>query len=608
VGRGNRASGRFFERYIGTGNRGVELIVVLIAALVFLLSVISPPALMDDVDSVQAQIARNMLTSGDWVTAHLDGVAYLEKSPLKYWMIAVSYMIFGIHDWAARLPIAFSAIALCWLTAHIGSWAFRKPDDKYAGFYSGLVLATCVGLFLFTRILIPDVILTLAITAALYGIVRSLDSEEQRPFRWAMLFWFSMAAGILLKGLIASLFPVAVAGIYLLVTGQLFRLETWKRLYIVPGMALFLALAAPWHVLATIRNPPYFDFTLHSESGSYRGFFWFYFFNEHILRFLNTRYPRDYNTVPRPLFWAFHLVWFFPWSAYLPAVAALNFLGEDRASRLRLLALCWIGFVLLFFTLSTTQEYYSMPCYPAFALLLGSAMAAPSKLLRPATKVLGVMAAALSALLLFLLLAARGLPTPGDISLALNSNPELYTLSMGHIADLTQQAFAYLRLPLALAAFATAIGAVGALAFRGRRAYLALAVMMILFFQAARIALIAFNPYLGSKPLADALVAAPPGELIVDDQYYSFSSVFFYANRDAWLLNGRVNNLEYGSYAPGAKNPFLNDRQFSERWRSSQRYYVLAEIKPAQRLQALVPGSPWRTVAASGGKLLLTNQ
>src|ERR1700743_1002401 len=114
---------------------------------------------MDDVDASQAQIARTMLVSGDWVTAHLDGVKYLEKSPLKYWMIAVSYMIFGVHDWAARFPIALSAVLLCWLTARIGTWAFSPP----AGLYAGLALATSVGLFLFTRILIPDVILTLTI-------------------------------------------------------------------------------------------------------------------------------------------------------------------------------------------------------------------------------------------------------------------------------------------------------------------------------------------------------------------------------------------------------------------------------------------------------------
>ena len=574
------------------------------AAAIFLFSVVSPPALMDDVDAVQAQIARNMITSGDWVTAHLDGVAYLEKSPLKYWMIAASYLIFGVYDWAARLPIAISAILLCWLVARFGRWAFGEA----AGFYAGLVLASCVGLFLFTRVLIPDVVLTLSITAALYGLLRCLEPEERRPFRWAMLFWGAMAVGILLKGLIAAVFPVGAAGAYLLLTGQLFNRTTWKKLSLAPGIALFLLVAAPWHVLATLRNPPCFDFTLHSESGSYRGFFWFYFFNEHILRFLNTRYPRDYNTVPRPLFWALHLVWFFPWSVYLPAVARLSFRGPERAARVRQLALCWLGVVLGFFTLSTTQEYYSMPCYPAFALLLGCAMASGAMWLSIATKIAGSVAAVLTVALLYFLAGTRGLATPGDISVALNSNPDLYTLSLGHMADLTAQAFAYLRVPLVIAAAATALGAAGALLLKGRRAYLSLALMMVLFFQAARVALIAFNPYLGSKVLADALVASPPGELIVDDQYYTFSSVFFYADRDAWLLNGRVNNLEYGSYAPDAKNPFWNDKQFQTKWRSPQRYYLLAESKPASRLHALVPAAAWHTVAESGGKLLLTNR
>ncbi|MDQ6701129.1 MAG: glycosyltransferase family 39 protein, partial [Acidobacteriota bacterium] len=107
---------------------------------------------MDDVDAVQAQIARNMLQSGDWVTARLDGVAYLEKSPLKYWMMAVCFRIFGVHDWAARIPIALSAILLCWITARFTAWALGGR----AGLYAGLSLATCIGLFLFTRVLIPD--------------------------------------------------------------------------------------------------------------------------------------------------------------------------------------------------------------------------------------------------------------------------------------------------------------------------------------------------------------------------------------------------------------------------------------------------------------------
>src|SRR5215471_37719 len=142
------------------------LAVALVAAAVFVGCMVSPPSLMDDVDAVQAQIARNMLQSGDWVTARLDGVAYLEKSPLKYWMIAVSFAVFGAHDWAARIPVALSAVLLCWVVARFASWAFEGKT----GLYAGLVMATSVGLFLFTRILIPDVILTLTIAIALWGL------------------------------------------------------------------------------------------------------------------------------------------------------------------------------------------------------------------------------------------------------------------------------------------------------------------------------------------------------------------------------------------------------------------------------------------------------
>src|SRR6476619_2129822 len=114
-----------------TSSLRYQVIVVLFAAAVYLGCCLSPPGLMDDVDAVQAQIARNMLDSGDWVTAHLNGIKYLEKSPLKYWMIAVAYMIFGVRDWAARIPLAISTIALCWVTARFGRWAFGELPGFY---------------------------------------------------------------------------------------------------------------------------------------------------------------------------------------------------------------------------------------------------------------------------------------------------------------------------------------------------------------------------------------------------------------------------------------------------------------------------------------------
>ena len=166
---------------------------------------------MDDADAVEAQIARNMLTSGDWVTARLDGVKYLEKSPLINWTMAVSYEIFGAYDWAARIPVALSAMGLCWLTAAFGIWAFGRR----AGFYAGLILATCIGLFLFTRVQIPDVMLTLTVALAMWAFLRALDEEEPRPRLWAFVWAASLGVGLLLKSTVAVLFPVAGGAIYL---------------------------------------------------------------------------------------------------------------------------------------------------------------------------------------------------------------------------------------------------------------------------------------------------------------------------------------------------------------------------------------------------------
>ena len=575
--------------------------VLALASAIFLACIVSPPSLMDDVDAAQPQVARNMLDSGDWVTPHLDGIAYLEKPPLKYWLIAVSMSIFGVHDWAARLPLALSAIALCWLVFQIGCWAFSAR----AGLYSGLVLSTCVGLFLFTRVLIADVLLTLTVTLALWSFARALDDNEPRPRLWAALMAAGIGLALLTKGLIGALFPIAAALIYLAFSRQLLHLETWRKLRVFSGVLIVLAIAAPWHVLATLRNPPYFYFGLNSGPGEYHGFFWFYFFNEHVLRFLNRRYPHDYDTVPRLYFWLYHLLWLFPWSAYFPAVASLSFRPVDRAGKLRMLALCWTGFVLVFFSFSSTQEYYSMPCYPALALLLGSAMTSQqAKTLRLGTRMVSILSATAVLTLGYILSRVWSAPTPGDISDALRQNPDDYTLSLGHMGDLTLNSFAYLRTPVILALNAFLIGAS---ARWWRQPFAALALMMLLFFHAARLAMVTFDPYLSSRPLAEALIKAPTGELIEDDAYYTFSSVFFYANRSALLLNGRKTNLEYGSNAPGALNVFIDDDEFLRRWDQPDRYYLLIEKPSLSRLEARLDSSRFFVVASRGGKLLLTN-
>jgi len=558
---------------------------------------------MDDVDAVQAQIARNMLSSGDWVTARLDGVAYLEKPPLIYWMVAICFKVFGVHDWVARIPVALSAVALCWLTAAFGAWAFGRK----AGFYAGLCMSTCIGLWLFTRILLPDVMLTLTIALVMWAFLRVLEDEERHPRAWAAALAAALGVGLLLKSLIGIVFPTAAIVVYLLCTRQLFSAYVWKRLRPFSGLAIMLLIAAPWHILATLRNPPYFSFTMKSIPGEYHGFLWFFFINEQLLRFLNLRYPRDYNTVPRLYFWLLNLVWIFPWSVYLPAAVKLSYRPVDRAGQTRLLALCWIGFILVFFTFSTTQEYYSMPCYPAFALLIGSAIAMNGRLVRGGTRALTVICAVAALAAIAILVADRHLPTPGDISQALSFHPKAYTLSLGHMEDLTLDSFAYLRLPLAMAAVAFLIGAVGTIRTASRSAYIAVALMMVVFFQAARLAMVRFDPYLSSRPLVTALERSPKGGLIVDHHYYWFSSVFFYTDRTAWLLNGRFNNMVYGSYAPGAPNVFLDDSEFKDLWLKQDRYYIVAKTSAVAHLESLVGSGQLNTVEVSGGKVLLTN-
>lgn len=612
------------------------VLVVLVSSIIFLGTLYSPPSLMDDVDAVNATLARNMLESGDWVTGRLNGVLYVDKAPLNYWLMATAYKIFGVHDWVARLPMALAAIALCWVTFKFASWAFSVQ----AGLWAGLILASSVGMFLFTRIRIPDVALTLFCAMAVYALVRVLDETEWKTVYWPLMLGVCMSAAVLLKGFVGVVFPITVGIFYMFFTGHLFSRTSWLCLRPLVVFGVFIGLTAPWHVLAMMRNPPYFDFTLVSRPGEYRGFFWRYFVNEQVLRYLDVRYPRDYNTVPRIQFWLLHAVWLFPWSTFLPAVfvrgtqkRTSEFIDENeskrglatllrravvftrswldclvvtRAGRVKLLAFIWVFVVLGFFSFSTSQEYYTLPAYPAFALLIGSALAEGGHIVRRCVRVASVIVGIGFLIVAGLLVVVWNNSTPGDIATALTYNPEVYTFSLGHMRDLTLNAFAYLRVPLALAAVACIIGAV--VSWNSRKfALSSLVVMMLIFVHAAHLAMVSFDPYLSSRPLAETLRNAPRGTLIADDQYYSFSSIFFYANRGGLLLNGRKNNLEYGSNEPGAPAVFIDDDEFRQRWSSKTRYYLATFARERDRFENLVDPATLILTAQAGGKLLLTN-
>lgn len=577
--------------------------VAAIAAVVFLGTIVSPPSLLDDVDATYAQIARTMLASGDWLTARVDGVPYFDKPPGQVWAIAASFAVFGVRDWAARIPMALASILLCWLTWRLGRWAFGAA----CGALAGAGLATCVGMFLFTRVRMPDVFVACTVLAALWAFLWALEERAAPRKAPAAAAGAAIGAGMMFKGLVAAALPVGAMAAYLAVSGAWRSADVRRRLR--PGLAAAAALlvAAPWHLLAVLRHPPYFELTLVSEAGRYHGFFWRYFVNEHLLRYLGMRYPQDYDTVPLAAFWLGHLLWLFPWSAYAPALRGLAFGSADRAARTRLTMLCCCAFTLLFFSVSTSQEYYTLPAYAPVLLLLAGGAVRSERGLRLGGAIAGAVSALALAAALGVLLSVWNLPAEGGIASRLRSNPDAYTLSLGHMRDLTLASFAWLRGPLALACAALAVGAFGGLLLRGRRALAALVLMPAVLAHAARWAMVAFDPYLSSRPLAEAYLAAPPGELILDREYYAFSSLVFYANRPALLLNGRKNNIEYGSYAPGAPDVFLDDAEFAALWRGGRRLYLAAFEEDFPRLEKLAGARGLTVVARAGGKALLTN-
>src|ERR1700761_3441345 len=212
----------------------------IVFAAVFLGS-LYPPPLLDDADSTHAEAAREMFVSGDYVTLHINGVRYLEKAPLPYWMVAVCYHLFGVNEFATRLPMALAVLLLGILAAVWGERAFGER----AGIYAGLFVFTAAGIFLFTRVLIPDVLLSLLIAASLYFFLSALGSQGQ-AWRW-YAGYACMSLGVLTKGLIALAFPSGAAVLYLAATGEWRR---WREFRLISGFALFLLIAAPWHVLA----------------------------------------------------------------------------------------------------------------------------------------------------------------------------------------------------------------------------------------------------------------------------------------------------------------------------------------------------------------------
>jgi 4-amino-4-deoxy-L-arabinose transferase-like glycosyltransferase len=656
------------------------------------------PPLLDDADSVHAEVAREMLLRHDYVTLYANGIRYLEKAPLLYWSMATSmksFMLLGATSpralaVAARIPLALSVLALAFLCE---AFARRLFASTRAGLYAALITLSSFGIFIFTRITIPDAMVCLWITAALYAFYRTEELDRSGPtqntvistgakrsgetpeFRQKQhgrsphrLFCYTFAAAcalnVLTKGLIGVVFPVGIVLIYLLLTrGLTGTLKRLRELHPLSSLAVFLAIAAPWHILAGLVNPtqghpvPFHYINGHWQvplptDGNVRGWFWFYFMNEHVLRYLNLRVPRDYDTAPLWLFWGLCLVWMMPWSAFVfKAVAHAipirrahwrsQFRGRNLSphNQSLLLLVIWAALPLLFFSLSTRQEYYVLPALPAFIVLIAGWLArtvflyaAPQGTPRPdhltllrndqnserakirCTTVLLALGTLFALATIYFLLHTRA-PAPNtDLAQLLAQNPGDYALSMGHFLDLNAEALGLFRLPLAIAALSLFLGPLASLILRKKAnphaANQALAAGAFGFLLAAHLGLRTFSPVLTSAQLAEAVgPQVHPQDLIaIHGEYESGSTLGFYLKRnDIHILEGRSSNLWYGSFFPDAPPIFETPASLAYKWHTPQRVFLWQSLTdPPNQIPSGL--SPVYVLARSGGKEILSNQ
>lgn len=620
-------------------------LLVAIFAAVHFASLFTPP-LLDDADASHAEAVQHMVQTGDLVTLKIDGIRYLEKPPLPYWLSAVFYKLFGANVFSIHLPNALAMLGCAWLA---WLWAGRAWGRR-AAFYAALGVLTAIGPFLFTRFSIPEALLSFFFLLALYCFLTGMESH--RPVRFYVM-WTALALATLTKGLIAPVFFLGAAVPLLLLSGQWRKLAQFKPF---SGFALYLAIAAPWHILAGLANPDQgHPIGNHPTPGNVHGFWYFYFVNEHFLRFLGQRFPHDYNKMPFLFYWLGQFVWLFPWSLFLPALLVvawrtrgswlqhlrrdagqtvdfyLDFAArEDVASyvarlKFRVRTIWLLGlfaaFALLFFSISTNQEYYTFPAWTPLLILTAGVLASIEEGHEPdGTRpilstawltgaqglfaVIGIIAAIA---LGWGLWTSRHLPFVSDIgTLLAHRDVGGYTLSMSHLFDLTGPSFAALRLPAWIALITLLIGPAAGWLLRLRKRHIAATVSVALtsavFLIAAHIAFARFEPMLSSKQLADTILrdGAPSDTFIVYGDQSDASSVIFYTHaffeKPADIVmqpcspHGAGSSMLWGSCYPDAPHIFLSEDQLAKAWGAGERKWLFAQDVNQSKVEQLLAG------------------
>ncbi len=323
---------------------------LLIAFAAVLLYVLGARTLVPPDEGRYAEMAREMFASGDWITTRLNGIKYFEKPPLQTWMNALSFTLFGLGDWQARLWTGLCGLLGVVLTGVAGTRVFGAR----IGFYAALVLGSSFYWVACSQIDSLDMGLSGMMTVALCAllIAQRDDAGESERRNWMLACWAGMALSVLSKGLIGLVLPGGVLVFYTIFSRDW---AIWKRLHIVKGLILFFLIATPWFVLVGLKNPeqPHF-----------------FFVHEHFDRFLKKEHHREAAWY---IFFVLLAAGSVPWVGVLvqSLVGAARRDGETTRFRPRLMLLVWVAFITLFFTKSNSKlPGYILPVFPAVALLV----------------------------------------------------------------------------------------------------------------------------------------------------------------------------------------------------------------------------------------------
>jgi 4-amino-4-deoxy-L-arabinose transferase-like glycosyltransferase len=522
-------------------------LVILLVGLALPISLLGlgSPALYDPHESLYAEVAREMVVRGDWLTPHLNGTRYLDKPPLCYWLIAMAYTLFGVSEFAARLPIALAGLGGILVTWGIG----QRLCDNRSGVLAGLVLTTSVGYFVFSRQLLPDMVFTLFTTLGFYGCVRAVEQDRHQK-SWGILAYTSLALAVMTKGFVGC-FPLLIMVVYLWLVGKRHAL---RALISLGGGMLFVLLIAPWHLVIGWQN---------------EGYFWHYFANEHFWRFLGRRHPIDFISLPLPIFFLVLFLGLLPWSPYLALPRTWPALRKPRrrGNAGSLLVWLWAGMFLIFFSLSRARlPQYSLPAMPALALLIGMSLHERFRGSVSSTK--GLLRATTIALLL-----------PALALLLLPSYLDHY-----HQLGLTARAVSLIRLVFGLMVGGSGLALLSFAHKRWRAGVLSLTVGMVAVFYFTHQVLLQLQPFRASQGIA-LLIAADqgPGERIVlevekDDpfEYEQIAGLAFYTGQPVDLLR-RKNPPEFALPLKPTERFLLSEAEFHQLWTSGQRVYLVTD-------------------------------